>query len=60
MAAAKKSEAAKGLGEMAYDAFRKEAKGAPAWSALDEQTAAAWCAAAQAVLTATYERKAPA
>jgi hypothetical protein len=55
-----------GLGRVAYDAYRKAVEGRsvrgdelPSWGeqvAHNPNIAAAWCAAAQAVLTATFER----
>ena len=55
-----------GLGEIAYEAYRKAVDGTsvngdalPTWVVQIENTphvAAAWCAAAQAVITATIER----
>jgi hypothetical protein len=68
---ARKSKAAdpsplvgEGLGRIAYDAYSasvdgKSVKGdaLPAWDDQNNPVAAAWCAAAQAVITATIERK---
>ncbi|MEV6879742.1 hypothetical protein [Amycolatopsis sp. NPDC051128] len=55
------------LGRIAYEAYCEAVDGQsvggdelPAWDALAAEktdVAAAWCAAAQAVLTATFERK---
>ena len=56
-----------GLGEVAYEAYRKAVDGVsvhgdplPSWAVQTENNphvAAAWCVAAQAVITATIERK---
>ena len=56
-----------GLGQIAYEAYSKHVDGTavdgsalPSWARLTENNphvASAWCAAAQAVITATFERK---
>lgn len=49
-----------GLGRIAYEAYGKAAGDASTWDVLVKENpdvAAAWCASAQAVITATFERK---
>lgn len=55
--------AGSGLGRVAYDAYSaavggKSVRGEalPSWDNQDHDVAAAWCAAAQAVITATIKR----
>lgn len=69
MAATKRKAAAdssplvgEGVGRVAYEAYcdavgGKSVRGEalPDWDSQDRNVAAAWCAAAQAVLTATFE-----
>jgi hypothetical protein len=63
MAAAKSKTAdssplvGEGLGRIAYEAHGGAVGGkTAAWGSLDHDVAAAWCAAAQAVITATIGR----